>query len=102
MTLLITLIAAITVTLIWYTNEKARKLNTGILCYMFWGASLMWLVDAAVEYFEDGADYFLPSSGDMLNDAFLGPSVVVLALVVWVVCLLVKDPQNRIFKHAEK
>ncbi|MBR3536205.1 MAG: hypothetical protein IKN85_10305 [Oscillospiraceae bacterium] len=102
MTLLITLIAAITVTLIWYTNEKARKLNTGILCYMFWGASLMWLVDAAVEYFEDGADYFLPSSGDMLNDAFLGLSVVVLALVVWVVCLLVKDPQNRIFKHAEK
>ena len=102
MTLLITLIAALTVTLIWYTNEKARKLNTGILCYMFWGASLMWLVDAAVEYFEDGADYFLPSSGDMLNDAFLGLSVVVLALVVWVVCLLVKDPQNRIFKHAEK
>ena len=102
MTLLITLIAAITVTLIWYTNEKARKLNTGILCYMFWGASLMWLVDAAVEYFEDGADYFLPSSGDMLNDAFLGLSVVVLSLVVWVVCLLVKDPQNRIFKHAEK
>ncbi|MBQ5987899.1 MAG: hypothetical protein IJL67_00205 [Oscillospiraceae bacterium] len=102
MTLLITLIAAITVTLIWYTNEKARKLNTGILCYMFWGASLMWLVDAAVEYFEDGADYFLPSSGDMLNDAFLGLSVVVLALVVWIVCLLVKDPQNRIFKHAEK
>ncbi len=102
MTLLITLIAAITVTLIWYTNEKARKLNTGILCYMFWGASLMWLVDAAVEYFEDGADYFLPLSGDMLNDAFLGLSVVVLALVVWVVCLLVKDPQNRIFKHAEK
>ncbi|MBP0961320.1 MAG: hypothetical protein J5864_04180, partial [Oscillospiraceae bacterium] len=67
MTLLITLIAAVTVTLIWYTNEKARKLKTGLLCYMFWGASLMWLVDAAVEYIEDGADYFLPSSGDMLN-----------------------------------
>ena len=99
MTLLITLIAAITVTLIWYTNEKARKLNTGILCYMFWGASLMWLVDAAVEYIEDGADYFLPSSGDMLNDTFLGLSVVVLALVVWVVYLLIKDPQKRFGGH---
>ena len=100
MTLLITLIAAVTVTLIWYTNEKARELKTGILCYMFWGASLMWLVDAAVEYIEDGADYFLPSSGDMLNDAFLGLSVVVLALVVWVVYLLVKDPQNKLInKH---
>ena len=98
MTLLITLIAAVTVTLIWYANEKARELKTGILCYMFWGASLMWLVDAAVEYIEDGADYFLPSSGDMLNDAFLGLSVVVLALVVWVVYLLVKDPQNKLIK----
>ena len=99
MTLLITLIAAITVTLIWYTNEKARELKTGILCYMFWGASLMWLVDAAVEYIEDGADYFLPSSGDMLNDAFLGFSVVVLALVVWMVYLLIKDPKKRFLKH---
>ena len=94
MTLLITLIAAITVTLIWYTNEKARKLNTGILCYMFWGASLMWLVDAAVEYFEDGADYFLPSSGDMLNDAFLGLAAVALGLVIRLVMLLVKDPRH--------
>ena len=101
MTLLITLIAAVTVTLIWYTNEKARGLKTGLLCYMFWGASLMWLVDAAVEYIEDGADYFLPSSGDMLNDAFLGFSVVVLALVVWVDYLLVKDPQKRFGRHVQ-
>ena len=99
MTLLITLIAAITVTLIWYTNEKARELKTGILCYMFWGASLMWLVDAAVEYIEDGADYFFPSSGDMLNDAFLGFSVVVLALVVWMVYILIKDPKKRFVKR---
>ncbi len=97
MTLLITLAAAVTVTLIWYTNEKARELKTGILCYMFWGASLMWFADAAVEYIEEGADYFLPSSGDMLNDAFLGLSVVVLALVIWVVYLLVKDPKKKFF-----
>ncbi|MBR3025906.1 MAG: hypothetical protein IKN85_01800 [Oscillospiraceae bacterium] len=99
MTLLITLIAAVTVTLIWYTSEKARKMKTGILCYMFWGASLMWLVDAAVEYIEDGADYFIPSSADMLNDAFLGLSAVVLALVVWMVYILIKDPKKRFVKH---
>ena len=99
MTLLITLIAAVTVTLIWYTSEKARKMKTGILCYMFWGASLMWLVDAAVEYIEDGADYFIPSSGDMLNDTFLGLTVVVLALVVWTVYILIKDPKKRFVKH---
>jgi len=94
MTLLLTILAAVTVTVIWYANEKARKLNVGILCYMFWGASLMWLVDAVVEYMELGADYFAPAAGDMLNDSFLGVSVICLALVVWIISLVVKDPNG--------
>ena len=98
MTLLITVIAAVVSTVVWYSSEKARELNIGVLLYMFWGASLMWLVDAAVEYLEVGADYFTPAAGDMLNDAFLGVSVVALALVVWVVYLLVKDPQHTVKK----
>lgn len=98
MTLLITLAAAVISTVVWYTNENARALKCGILCYMFWGASLMWLVDAAVEYMEAGAEYFQPAAGDMLNDAFLGISVTILALVVWVVYVLIKDPKNTIKK----
>ena len=31
---------------------------------------------------------------DMLNDAFLGLSVVALALVIWVVRLLITDPKG--------
>ncbi|MDD6082622.1 MAG: hypothetical protein PUB89_07250 [Oscillospiraceae bacterium] len=92
MTLLITMTAAVISTLIWYTNKSAREMKCGILCYMFWGASLMWLVDAAVEYFEKGAAFFQPSAAEMLNDTFLGLSVTVLALVVWVVYVLIKDP----------
>lgn len=98
MTLLITIIAAIISTLIWYTNEKARKLNIGMLLYMFWGASLMWLVDAVVEYIDVREEYFTPAANDMLNDAFLGISVVALALVVWVVSILIKDPLHKIRK----
>lgn len=96
MTLLITLIAAVVSTIIWYTNPKARKLRIGLLLYMFWGASLMWTVDAVVEYIESGAEYFTPAAQDMLNDAFLGFSVVVMALVVWVVYMIAKDPQDTI------
>lgn len=92
MTLLITIIAAVISTAVWYTSAKAREMKTGILLYMFWGASLMWLVDAVVEYLEAGAEYFQPAAQDMLNDTFLGLSVIVLALVVWVICLLIKDP----------
>ena len=98
MTLLITVIAAIISTLVWYTSEKARTLNIGILLYMFWGASLMWLVDAVVEYIDVREEYFMPAAGDMLNDACLGVSVVALALVVWLVSVLVKDPLHRIRK----
>ena len=96
MTLLITVIAAVVSTVIWYSSDKARKLKTGVLLYMFWGASLMWLVDAVVEYLESGAEYFQPAAADMLNDTFLGLSVIALALVVWVIVLLVKDPTGTL------
>ena len=96
MTLLITIIAAVVSTVVWYSSAKAREMKIGVLLYMFWGASLMWLVDAAVEYIEDGAEYFTPAASDMLNDAFLGVSVVALALVVWVVYFLIKDPKHTV------
>ena len=98
MTLLITLIAAVCVTVIWYSNERARQLKVGALCYMFWGASLMWMVDAVAEYIELRAEYFTPAAEDMLNDSFLGLSVVALALVVWVLIVLVKDPDHVVQK----
>lgn len=96
MTLLITLTAAIAVTIIWYTNSKARKLKCGLLCYMYWGASLMWLVDAVVAYIEEGAEYFIPAVPDMINDTFLGFSSVSLGLVIWSVYVLVKDPLGTV------
>jgi len=56
----------------------------------------MWLVDAVFEYIELQAEYFVPAVEDMINDAFLGGSVVALGLVVWLVILLVKDPEGRV------
>lgn len=94
MTLLISVFAAVIVTILWYTNENARELNVGLLCYMFWGASLMWMVDAIAEYVELKAAYFTPALEDMINDTFLGLSVVAFALVIWVAYVLMKDPKN--------
>ena len=96
MTLLVSLIAAIIVTILWYTNPTFRKLKGGILIWLFWGASLMWFADAIFEYIELGSDYFNPSSSDMLNDAFLGLSIVVLALIIWIIYMLIKDPLGTI------
>ena len=96
MTLLITCIAAIIVTVIWYTNEKARSLKIGTLCLMYWGASLMWLVDAVAEYLELRAEFFTPEASDMLNDTYLGLSVVVLGMIIWLAILLIKDPNGTV------
>lgn len=97
MTLLITVFAAVAATVKWYTR-KDDSMKLGILLWMYWGASLMWLVDAVFEYIELHADYFSPAPADMLNDAFLGLAVVELGLVVWVVRLLILDPKGVVKK----
>ncbi len=95
MTLLITVFAAIIVTVKWY-NRKDDSMQLGMLCFLYWGASIMWLVDALFEYAELGAEYFTPALEDMLNDAFLGLSVVALGLVIWLVRLLITDPKGSV------
>ena len=106
MTLLTCVFAAIICTVIWYRTAPKSEMKVGILCWMFWGASLMWLVDAFAEYFEMKEEYFLPSAEDMLNDLFLGLSVVALGLIIWLVILLITDPKkvirNALFKKKGK
>ena len=101
MTLLITVFAAVITTAIWY-KQNDEKMLLGPLCWMFWGASIMWFVDAVFEYAELKAEYFTPAPEDMLNDAFLGLSVVALALVIWVVILLIKDPRGTVRARLKK
>ena len=95
MTLLITVFAAIIFSVKWY-NRQNDDMKLGSLCLMLWGASLMWLVDAIFEYAELKSAYFTPAVEDMLNDAFLGLSVVALALVIWLVRLLIADPKGTV------
>ena len=54
MTLLTTVFAAIASTIVWYKKAPENEMKVGILCWMYWGASLMWLVDAIFEYIEIG------------------------------------------------
>ncbi len=94
MTLLTTVFAAIICTIIWYCNAPKSQMKIGILCWMYWGASLMWLVDAVFEYAEIHDEYFTPAPADMLNDFYLGLSVIALGLVIWLIILLAKDPKG--------
>lgn len=94
MTLLTTVFAAVISTVIWYKNAPKSEMKVGILSLMYWGASIMWFVDAIFEYIELQSEYFTPIPAEMLNDFYLGLSVVALGLVIWVVILLIKDPKG--------
>lgn len=96
MTLLITVFAAVICTVIWYKGAPKDEMRISTLCYMYWGASLMWLIDAVFEYAELHEEFFTPALEDMINDTYLGLSVVALGLVAWMVILLIKDPKGSV------
>ena len=106
MTLLITLFAAIICTVIWYAGAYKSNMKVGILCWLYWGAAIMWSVDAIFEYAEIKAEFFNPAPLDMLNDAYLGLSVVALGMLIWLIIVLISDPKGVIkevlFKRTEK
>lgn len=77
MYLILTLAAAVAATVLWRKN-KGYKLD--ILCFIYWGASLMWLVDGIVAATE-GEPFF-----EMTADAALLGAVVILAgLAAWAI-----------------
>ncbi|MCH5210818.1 MAG: hypothetical protein J1F01_07630 [Oscillospiraceae bacterium] len=101
MTLLITVFAAVISTIIWYLRENSN-MKLGMLSLIYWGASLMWFVDAVAEYIEIGSGYFTPAATDMLHDSYLGLSAVALGLVIWLVAVLIEDPNGRIKRMLTK
>jgi len=97
MTLLLTIIAAVIATIVWYVSEKRDTYRLGTLSLIYWGASLMWFMDFVFEFAEVKAEYFNQEFADILNDSLLGLAVITLGLVAWIILLLIKDPKG-VFK----
>jgi peptidoglycan biosynthesis protein MviN/MurJ (putative lipid II flippase) len=90
MWLIMTSLAAVITTAIWYKKGREDKYKLGTLSLMFWGATLMWLVDHVIAYLTQGGEFFEIN----LNATLLGFSVIILALLVWVITLLVSHPEG--------
>jgi hypothetical protein len=96
MTLVITLAAAIAVTVIRFARPgAARKNRRGLLALVYWGASVMWCVDGVASLAEEGTFIEISDKAAMADDALLGVWVVVLGLAAWLIYKVVTSFAGR-------
>lgn len=98
MWLIMTALAAVIATAIWYARAPEDKHKLGLLSLFFWGATLMWLVDHVIAYITEGGEFFEIN----LDATLLGVAVIVLALFVWEIVLVVSDPKGVLKKSVKK
>jgi hypothetical protein len=97
MWLLVTAFAALITSALWYVSAPTDRYKLGFLSLIYWGATLMWLVDHVMAYSQEGGSFF-----EINADATgLGMSVLILGLFIWLVRLLVSDPK-RVLRAAVK
>jgi len=80
MWLITTLVAAIGATAIWFVAPKKYKL--GFLSMMFWGASIMILIDHILGY-EGGEFIEMTTEGMITNGTVLGVAMLIPILMIW-------------------
>ncbi|MBN1321939.1 MAG: hypothetical protein JXA87_14000 [Thermoleophilia bacterium] len=90
MWLLITALAALIVSALWYVSAPVDRCKLGFLSLIYWGATLMWLVDHVMAYVQEGGPFFEVTA----NATAVGLSVLALGLFVWLARLLLSDPKR--------
>lgn len=90
MCFIITGLAAFMATVIWYANGSEDKYNLSTLCFIYWGATLMWFVDHVMAFLTEGGEFFEIT----LDATLLGITVVFFGLSVWLTMLLVRNPKG--------
>ncbi len=90
MWLIMTALAAIITTVVWYVKAPEDKYKLGLLSLFYWGATLMWFIDHIMAYLTEGGEFFEISTDATL----LGVAMIVFALIVWLIVLLISDPKG--------
>ena len=85
MWLIITAFAALVASALWYKSTPSDKYKLGFLSLIYWGATLMWLVDHIMAYAQEGGEFVEINA----NATALGVSVLILGLFIWLMRLLV-------------
>ena len=91
MWLILLALAAVTATAAWYIKDNGTY-KLGFLSMILWGTTLMVFVDHLIGYLTERGE-FLETT---LDATILGVVLVTVALIVWEVILLLKDPKNKL------
>lgn len=94
MWLIMTALAAVVATAIWYVKAPEDKYKLGLLSLFFWGATIMWLVDHVMAYVSEGGRFLEIN----LDATLLGVAVIALALFAWEIVLMISDPKGVLKK----
>lgn len=97
MWLIVTSLAAVITTAIWYIKAPEDKYKLGFLSLIFWGATLMWFVDHLMGYLMEGGAFLEINLGATI----LGLVVIIVALIIWEIALLHDDPKG-VLKRMKK
>ena len=90
MWLLMTALAALITSVLWYINAPEDKYKFSLLSFIYWGATIMWLVDHVKAYTLEKGEFFEVTG----NATGRGFSVVLFGLFIWLVVLMVSDPKG--------
>jgi hypothetical protein len=90
MWLLLTALAALISTALWYLTTPGDKYKLGFLSLIYWGATLMWLVDHAMAYVQEGGRFIVVDA----DGTGLALAVLALGLFVWLLRLFASDPKR--------
>lgn len=96
MWLIILAFAATIATAIWYTQAENDKYLLKYLSLIFWGTTIMVLVDHVVPFLMEGGGEFFEVSTEA---TILSGIMVVVGIAVWEGALLLKDPKRVLFKR---
>jgi len=87
--------AAVVATLLWYSRAERNVYMLKYLSLVLWGATVMSFIDHVYGYLTEGGS-FLNASPDAL---LLGFSMLLVALIAWLLALLIKDPRRVLRKQ---
>ncbi|MCQ5337094.1 MAG: hypothetical protein NO475_02745 [Candidatus Methanomethylicia archaeon] len=94
MWLIILAFAATIVTPIWYSMAENDKYLLKYLCLILWGATIMVFVDHTIGFLTEGREFieFTPHA------TILGIAMLIVALIIWEIILLIKDPKKVLYR----